>query len=87
MSAHAYIQYADVPESLPVAPPAKEFRVAVIMKYCGEKVHPEDVAGKLEIPEYAAERQATAIRKCIRELQKNSLTALNERLDEIGMLL
>lgn len=72
---------------LPVVPPVKEFRVAVLMKYYGEKVNAADVADKLGIPEHAAERHATAIRRCIRELQKNGLTALNERLDEIGMLM
>lgn len=83
----AVLQLADhVARVLPVVPPVKEFRVAVIMKYYGEKVHPEDVAEKLGIPEYAAERHTTAIRKCIRELQKDGLTALSERLDEIGML-
>ncbi|QBR00491.1 hypothetical protein [Paraburkholderia pallida] len=84
----AVFQLADhVAAALPVVPPVKEFRVAVIMKYFGEKVNPMDVAEKLEIPDHAAERHATAIRKCVRELKKNGLTALNERLDEIGMLL
>lgn len=80
-------QLADhVAQVLEVVPPVKEFRVAVIMKYYGEKVHPKDVAERLGIPADAAERHTTAIRKCIRDLQKDGLTAMNERLDEIGML-
>lgn len=81
-------QLADhVARVLPVVPQVKEFRVAVIMKFYGEKVHPQDVAEKLEIPEDAAERHITSIRKCIRDLQKSGLTALSERLDEVGMLI
>ncbi|MPW17893.1 hypothetical protein GCT13_13335 [Paraburkholderia sp. CNPSo 3157] len=68
-------------------PPVKEFRVAVIMKYFGEKVSPLETAKHLGIPKNAAERHITAIRKCVRELEKNGLTAFAERLDEIGMLM
>jgi hypothetical protein len=81
-------QLADhVARVLPVVPPIKEFRVAVIMKYYGEKLDPLDVAEKLGIPNHAAERHTTAIRRCLRELQKDGLTALDERIDEIGMLM
>lgn len=75
-----------VAPALPVVPPVKEFRVAVLMKFFGEKVDPLDVAEKLQIPAHAAERHTTAIRKFVRDLQKDGLTALSERLDEVGML-
>ncbi|MEW9586640.1 hypothetical protein, partial [Paraburkholderia sp. DGU8] len=80
-------QLADhVALTLTPVPPVKEFRVAVIMKYFGEKVSPQETAKHLGIPKNAAERHITAIRKCIRELEKNGMTAFSERLDEIGML-
>ncbi|PVX86461.1 hypothetical protein C7402_102297 [Paraburkholderia unamae] len=67
-------------------PPKREFRVAVLMKYFGVKVHVLDRAESLRIPEDAAKRHATAIRNWIREIEKAGLTALSERLDAIGML-
>ncbi len=68
-------------------PPIKEFRVSVIMKYFGEKSDPLEVAKNLGIKKSAAERHITVIRKCVRDLQKDGLTALSTRLDEIGMLI
>lgn len=68
-------------------PPVKEFRVAVIMKYFGEKTDPLETAKNLGIPKKTAERHITAIRSFIRDLQKSGITALDERLGEIGMLL
>ncbi|RQM44735.1 hypothetical protein EHZ19_26905 [Paraburkholderia bannensis] len=80
-------QLADyVALTLTPVPPVKEFRVAVIMKYFGEKANPLDVAQRLEIKKNAAERHITAIRKCIKDLEKDGLTVFSERLDEIGML-
>lgn len=87
MFEEAVSQLADhVAMTLTPVPPVKEFRVAVIMKYFGENVSPLDTAKHLGIPKNAAERHITAIRRCIRELEKNGLTAFSERLDEIGML-
>lgn len=87
MFREAVTQLADyVARVLPVVPPVKEFRVAVLMKFFGEKVHVLDVADSLGIKKDAANRHAAAIRKCVREMQKDALTALNERLDEVGML-
>jgi hypothetical protein len=68
-------------------PPVKEFRVAVIMKYFGDKADPLEVAKHLEIKKGAAERHIPAIRKCIKDLEKDSLTAFSTRLEEIGMLM
>jgi hypothetical protein len=81
-------QLADyVALTLTPVPPVKEFRVAVIMKYFGEKTDPLETARHLAIKKSAAERHITAIRKCIRDLEKSGLTALSTRLDEIGMLM
>lgn len=67
--------------------PVHAFRAAVLRKHFGEKVHVLDEAEKLGIDEHPANRHATTIRKWIRELEKNGLTALSERLDEVGMLM
>ncbi|HIC7213968.1 hypothetical protein [Burkholderia stabilis] len=66
--------------------PVKEFRVAVLRKYFGDKIHVLDEAEKLGIDEHPANRHATTIRKWIKDLEKNGMTALCERLDEAGML-
>lgn len=66
--------------------PVKAFRIAVLGKYFGEKIHVLDEAEKLGIAEHPANRHATTIRKWVRELEKKGMTALNERLDEVGML-
>jgi len=80
-------QLADyVALTLTPVPPVKEFRVAVIMKYFGENASPLETAKHLGIQKNAAERHITSIRKCIRDLEKNGLTAFSERLSEIGML-
>ncbi|WP_430228018.1 hypothetical protein [Paraburkholderia tropica] len=83
----AVSQLADyVALTLTPVPPVKEFRVAVIMKYYGEKTDALEVAKNLGIKKSAAERHITAIRKCITDLNKDGLTAFSKRLDEIGML-
>lgn len=83
----AVSQLADyVALTLTPVPPVKEFRVAVIMKHFGEKVHILDRAESLGIKKASANLHATAIRKAIKELEKNGLTAFSERLDEVGML-
>ncbi|WP_146230015.1 hypothetical protein [Paraburkholderia tropica] len=66
--------------------PVKAFRVAVLRKHFGDKIHVLDEAEKLGIDEHPANRHATTIRKWIRELEKKGLTALSERLDAVGML-
>ncbi|POR54560.1 hypothetical protein B0G62_102168 [Paraburkholderia eburnea] len=87
MFEEAVNQLADhVALTLTPVPPVKEFRIAVIMKYFGEKADPLDTAKHLGIPKNAAERHITNIRRTIRELEKNGITALSARLDEIGML-
>lgn len=84
----AVSQLADyVALTLTPVPPVKAFRVAVIMKHFGEKVHILDRAESLGIKKASANLHATAIRKCIRELEKDGLTAFSARLDEVGMLL
>lgn len=66
--------------------PVKAFRVAVLRKHFGDKIHVLDEAEKLGIDEHPANRHATTIRKWIRELEKKGLTSLSERLDQVGML-
>ncbi|KVE50406.1 hypothetical protein [Burkholderia vietnamiensis] len=84
----AVSQLADhVGEALMPVPPVKEFRRAVIMKYFGEKENVTIVAENLGIPPRTAERHAAAIRRYIKDLERNGLTKLSERLDEIGMLI
>lgn len=83
----AVSQLADyVALTLTPVPPVKEFRVAVIMKYFGEKSEPIETAKHLGIPKNAAERHITAIRRCVKDLERDGLTAFSARLDEIGML-
>ncbi|WP_321943021.1 hypothetical protein [Paraburkholderia tropica] len=72
--------------TLSPVPPVKQFRVAVVMRYFGEKADPLDVAKRLRIKRGAAERHIAAIRKCIRDLEKVGQTAFSERLEAIGML-
>ncbi|RAR51672.1 hypothetical protein C7401_13632 [Paraburkholderia unamae] len=71
----------------PVVLPVRSFRVAVIKKYFGEKdSDPMEVAKGEGMSKRTAERYVGLIREFIRNLEKDGITQLAERLDNIGML-
>ncbi|WP_345815308.1 hypothetical protein AAGS40_23335 [Paraburkholderia sp. PREW-6R] len=65
----------------------RRYREAAVSRYFGEKLKLAEVAERLDIPKRTAERYAMDIRRYLDGLEKAAWTELNERLDEIGMLL
>jgi hypothetical protein len=84
----AVSQLADhIARAHPVMLPVRSFRVAVIKKHFGEKdSDPMAVAQDEGMSKRTAERYVGLIREFIRNLEKDGITQLADRLDSIGML-
>ncbi|SDR47200.1 hypothetical protein SAMN05445850_4521 [Paraburkholderia tuberum] len=65
----------------------RRHRYAVVDKYFGEKHDIKAIAEDLGLPPRTADRHASAIRKFLKDAEKDAWTKWYERLDAAGMLL